>query len=80
MGKSSRMSAARRRAEMLLNQNQTRQEGFRQEQRRAQQAMTEKTERLRALRLAKEEADKETAASAPTSASGPRKVGRSEQT
>lgn len=73
MGKSSRMSAARRRAEML-NQNQTRQEGFRQDQRRAQQATAEKTERLRALRLAKEAADKETAASAPTPASRPRKV------
>jgi hypothetical protein len=77
MGKSSRMSAARRRAEMFLNQNQTRQENFRQEERRAQQAMTEKTERLRALRLAKEAADKETAASVPTSAV--RKV-RSKQT
>jgi hypothetical protein len=80
MGKLSRMSATRRRAEMLLNQNQTRQEGFRQEQRRAEQAMTEKTERLRALRLAKEAADKEAAASAPTPASRPRKVSRSNQT
>lgn len=79
MGKSSRMSAARRRAEMVLNQTQTRQEGFRQEQKRAQQAMTEKTERLRALRLAKEAADNEAAASAPTSASRPRKA-RSKQT
>jgi hypothetical protein len=79
MGKLSRMSAARRRAEMLLNQSQTRQESFRQEQRRAEQAMTEKTERLRALRLAKEAADKETAAPAPTSAPRSRKVRRSQQ-
>ncbi len=61
----SRMSAAWRRAEMVLNQSQTRQDTFRQEQKRAHDAMVEKTARLRDLRLAKEAADKEAAASAP---------------
>lgn len=78
MGKMSRMSATRRRAEMLLNQSQTRQDNFRQEQRRAEQARAEKTERLRALRLAKEAADEETAVSATVSR--PHKVRRSKQT
>ena len=59
----SRMSAARRRAEMVLNQSQTRQDTFRQEQKRAHDAMVKKTARLRELRLAKEVADKEAAAS-----------------
>lgn len=62
----SRMSAARRRAETILNQSQKRQESFRLDQEREREAMTQKTERLRALRLAKEAADKEAAAAAPT--------------
>ena len=61
----SRMSAARRRAEMVLNQSQARKDTFRQEQKRAHDAMVEKTARLRELRLAKEAADKEAAASDP---------------
>jgi hypothetical protein len=61
----SRMSAARRRAETILNQSQKRQESFRLDQEREREAMTQKTERLRALRLAKEAADKEAAAAAP---------------
>lgn len=78
----SRMSAARRRAEMVLNQSQTRQDTFRQEQKRAHDAMVEKTARLRDLRLAKEAADKEAeAANLPVSSVlKVRKVRRSRQT
>jgi hypothetical protein len=57
----SHMTAARRRAEMTLGQKQGRQERFRADQERERQAMTEKTVRLRDLRLAKEAADKEEA-------------------
>ncbi len=53
----SRMSAARRKAEMMMDQKLKRQEGFQHEQKRAHDAMAEKTARLRALRLAKEAAD-----------------------
>ena len=53
-----RMSPARRRAEMILDQKTKRQEGFDLDQKRAHDAMVEKTARLRALRLAKEAADK----------------------
>jgi hypothetical protein len=77
----SNMSPARRRAEMILNQSQKRQESFRHEQRLAHDAMIEKTARLRALRLAKEAADKDTAASsAPTTALQPPKARHSKQT
>jgi hypothetical protein len=65
---------------MILNQSQKRQESFRHEQRLAHDAMIEKTARLRELRLAKEAADKDTAASAPTTALQPPKVRRSKQT
>lgn len=53
----SRMSAARRKAEMMMDQKLKRQEGFQHEQKRAHDAMAEKTARLRELRLAKEAAD-----------------------
>ncbi len=74
----SRMSVARRRAEMVLNQTQKRQDTFRQEQKLAHDATSEKTARLRELRLAKEAADKEEAASEP--AAKPAKTGRSKKT
>jgi len=61
----SRMSSARRNAETILNQSRKRQESFKLEQKLAHDAMAEKTARLRELRLAKEAADKEAAASAP---------------
>jgi hypothetical protein len=78
----SRMSAARRNAEAILNQSQKRQESFKLEQKLAQDAMTKKTERLRELRLAKEAADKEAEAANPpvTSAPKARKARRSKQT
>jgi hypothetical protein len=75
----SRMSAARRNAETILSQSRKRQESFKLEQKVAQDAMAEKTTRLRELRLAKEAAAKEAAASA-TSAPKARKVRRSKQT
>lgn len=75
----SRMSAARRNAETILSQSRKRQESFKLEQKVAQDAMAEKTTRLRELRLAKEAAEKEAAASA-TSAPKARKVRRSKQT
>jgi len=75
----SRMSAARRNAETILSQSRKRQESFKLEQKLANDAMAEKTARLRELRLAKEAADKE-AESATTSAPKARKVRRSKQT
>jgi hypothetical protein len=75
----SRMSAARRNAETILSQSRKRQESFRLDQKIANDAMAEKTARLRELRLAKEAADKEAAASA-ASAPKARKVRRSKQT
>jgi len=57
----SRMSAARRNAETILNQSQKRQETFKLEQKQALDAMMVKTERLRELRLAKEADEKEAA-------------------
>ena len=64
----SRVSAARRNAEALLNQNKKRESGFKLEQEREHEAMALKTARLRELRLAKEAADREAAASAPPAA------------
>jgi hypothetical protein len=70
-------SAARRNAEAMLNQTKKRESSFKLEQEREHEAMAQKTARLRELRLAKEAADKEAAASAPP----PRpKVRRSKQT
>ncbi len=62
----SRISAARRNAESLLNQSMRRDSNLKQEQQREYEAMALKTAKLRELRLAKEAADKEReAASAP---------------
>ena len=58
----SRVSAARRNAETILSQSRKRQESFKLDQKIANDAMAEKTARLRELRLAKEAADKEAAA------------------
>lgn len=77
-----RMSAARRNAEAILSQSRKRQESFQLEQKLEQDAMAEKTARLRELRLAKEAADKEAKGATPPVASAPkaRKVRRSKQT
>lgn len=73
----SRDSAARRNAEALLNQTKKRESSFKLDQEREHDAMVLKTTRLRELRLAKEAADREAAASAPA----PRpKTRRSKQT
>lgn len=73
----SRDSAARRNAEAMLNQTKKRESSFKLEQEREHEAMVLKTTRLRELRLAKEAADREAAASAPA----PRpKTRRSKQT
>ena len=57
---SSRMSAARRKAESLMPSRppQIAESAFKQELERERQAITAKTERLRELRLAKEAAEK----------------------
>jgi len=75
----SRMSAARRNAETVLSQSRKRQEGVKNEQKLAIEAMAEKTARLRELRLAKEATDKE-AEAANATATKARKVRRSKQT
>ena len=61
----SRISAARRNAEALLSRSKKQESTLKLEQEREHDAMVEKTARLRALRLAKEAADREAAASAP---------------
>jgi hypothetical protein len=78
----SRMSAARRTAETILSQSQKRQESFKLEQKLASDAMSEKTARLRELRLAKEAAEKEAEAATPSAMAAPkaRKPRRSKQT
>jgi hypothetical protein len=73
------MSAARRNAETVLSQSRKRQDSFKLEQERAREAMTEKTARLRELRLTKEAAERKAASAAP-SATKPRKPRRSKQT
>jgi hypothetical protein len=60
----SRISAARRNAEAMLNRSKKPESNLKIEQERERDAMVEKTARLRALRLAKEAADREAAASA----------------
>lgn len=60
-----RISAARRNAEAMLSQNKKRESSFKLDQEREHDAMVEKTARLRELRLAKEAADRETAALKP---------------
>jgi hypothetical protein len=79
----SRISAARRNAETILNQSRQRQASFKQDQERERDAMMEKTLRLRELRLAKEAEEKaaaEAAAPAASTAPKPRKPRRSKQT
>ena len=61
----SRVSAARRNAEAMLNRNKKQASGLREEQERERDAVAVKTARLRELRLAKEAADKEAAAAPP---------------
>jgi hypothetical protein len=61
----SRIFAARRNAEALMKPTDTRESSLRLEQQRAREALSAKTERLRALRLAKEAADKEAAGPSP---------------
>ncbi len=79
----SRISAARRNAETILNQSRQRQASFKQDQEHERDAMMEKTLRLRELRLAKEAEEKaaaEAAAPAASTAPKPRKPRRSKQT
>ena len=57
-----RISAARRNAEALLSRSKKQESTLKLEQEREHDAMVEKTARLRALRLAKEAADREAAA------------------
>ena len=63
-----RISAARRNAEALLSRSKKQESTLKIEQERERDAMVEKTARLRALRLAKETADREAAASAVATA------------
>jgi hypothetical protein len=63
-----RISAARRNAEALLSRSKKQESTLKLEQEREHDAMVEKTARLRALRLAKEAADREAAASTPPAA------------
>ncbi len=60
-----RVSAARRNAEAMLSKSQKRESTLKLEQEREHDAMVEKTTRLRELRLAKEAADRESAALKP---------------
>ena len=78
---SSQVSAARRRADAILDQSRKRQESYKLEQSLASDARAEKTARLRELRLAKETADKDAATTDPTVIAGPkaRKPRRSSQ-
>jgi hypothetical protein len=63
-----RISAARRNAEALLSRSKKQESTLKLEQEREHDAMVEKTARLRALRLAKEAADREAAASTAATA------------
>jgi hypothetical protein len=78
---STRLSAARRNAESALGQRrQSPLDVMKQEQQAAHDAMAEKTARLKALRLAKEAADREAAPSPSSSSTPAKKVRRSKQT
>src|SRR5262245_57590444 len=68
-----RISAARRNAEALLSRSKKQESTLKLEQEREHDAMVEKTARLRALRLAKEAADRE---AAPWAAPAPRPKAR----
>ena len=63
---SSQVSAARRRADAILDQSRKRQESYKLEQSLASDARAEKTARLRELRFAKEAADRDAAAENPS--------------
>ena len=77
----SSMSAARRNAETILSQSRTRHDSLKQEQQQADQAVAEKTARLRELRLAKEAAESAAVADVvSTPAPKRQKVRRSKQT
>src|SRR5262245_33093105 len=71
-----RISAARRNAEALLSRSKKQESTLKLEQEREHDAMVEKTARLRALRLAKEAADREAAASAPPARPKARRAGQ----
>lgn len=73
-----RISAARRNAEALLSRSKKQESTLKVEQEREHDAMVEKTTRLRALRLAKETADREAVASAPVARPKPRTARRKE--
>ena len=74
------MSSARRNAEALLTQSKKREASFKSEQEREYEAMVSKTAHLRELRLAKEAADKESAALTPVSRPKARHESRSRRT
>jgi hypothetical protein len=76
----SRLSATRRNAEAMLDKSTRRVDTFKLEQEREHEAISLKTARLRELRLAKEAADRETAALAPPSRKAAPKTKRSKQT
>jgi hypothetical protein len=63
-----RISAARRNAEALLSRGKKQDSTLKIEQERERDVMVEKMARLRALRLAKEAADREAAAAAAATA------------
>ena len=77
---SSRASAARRNAEMLLSKAQKREQTFKLDQEREHEAMMLKTARLRELRLAKEAAENENKPEPSAPAPRPPKPRRSKQT
>ncbi|MGB2932471.1 MAG: hypothetical protein WBE08_03725 [Methyloceanibacter sp.] len=73
-----RISAARRNAEAMLSRSKKQESTLKVEQEREHDAMVEKTARLRALRLAKEDAEREAAAAAPPPRPKPRAARRKE--
>lgn len=68
-----RISAARRNAENMLNKSRKQDLSQKGDQERQQQALSEKTARLRELRLAKEAEDRSAAAANPPPAKTPKK-------
>lgn len=74
-----RMTAAKRSAELVLSQSQQRHDNLMRDQGREREATAKKTARLRELRLAKEAAERAEAALKPAPAKRPR-VRRSKQT
>lgn len=76
----SRLSAARRNAEALLQKTQKQETDFKAEQERERDALALKSARLRELRLAKEAAEQREAGPPPAASPKPRKPRRSKQT